>query len=150
MRPLTTIAGLVLLGFVGILSAHGLSKELSLDEMKARLQNAKPDERANLCVQIAERQVESADKLYTGGKAEEAEAALHDVVTYSQQASEAAGQTGHRLKNTEIAMRKMAHRLSDIKRGLPFEDQSKVQAAVDTLDKIRTELLSRMFGKNSK
>jgi hypothetical protein len=150
MRTLATITGLVLLTFAGILSANAFSKELSLDELKARLQNAKPDERAHLCVEIAERQVESADKLYTGGKADEAEAALHDVVTYSQQASEAAGQTGHRLKNTEIAMRKMAHRLSDIKRGLPFDDQGKVQAAVDTLDKIRTELLSRMFGKNSK
>lgn len=150
MRTLATITGLVLLTFAGVLSANAFSKELSLDELKARLQNAKPDERAHLFVEIAERQVESADKLYTGGKADEAEAALHDVVTYSQQASEAAGQTGHRLKNTEIAMRKMAHRLSDIKRGLAFEDQGKVQAAVDTLDKIRTELLSRMFGKNSK
>lgn len=125
-------------------------KELSLEEMKARVPHAKPDERTNLCIQIAERQVEAADKLYTDGKVEEAEAAIHDVINYSQQATEAAGETGHRLKNTEIAMRKMSHRLNDIKRKVPFENQALVQTAVDTLDKIRTDLLSRMFAKNPK
>ena len=127
-----------------------LAKELSLEELKARVQHAKPDERTSLCTQIAERQVEAFDKLYTDGKATEAEAALHDVVSYAQQASDSAAQTGHRLKNTEIAMRKMSHRLSDIKRTLPFEEQASVQSAIDTLDKIRTDLLSRMFGKNPK
>jgi hypothetical protein len=126
------------------------AKELTLAELKARVEHAKPDERTNLCIQIAERQVEASNRFYTEGKTAEAEAAIHDVVSYSQQASETAGQTGHRLKNTEIAMRKMSHRLSDIKRTLPFEDQTSVQSAVDTLDKIRTELLSRMFGKNPK
>lgn len=126
------------------------AKELSLEELKARVEHAKPDERINLCIQIAERQVEASDKLYTQGKTADAEAAIHDVVSYSRQASESAGQTGHRLKNTEIAMRKMSHRLTDIKRSLPFEEQASVQSAVDTLDKIRTDLLSRMFGKNPK
>jgi hypothetical protein len=141
----------LILGITLVAAATGvLAKELSLDELKARVQHAKPDERTSLCIQIAERQVEASDKLYADGKTEEAEAAIHDVVSYSQQASESAGQTGHRLKNTEIAMRKMSHRLSDIKRTLPFEQQASVQSAVDTLDKIRTDLLSRMFGKNPK
>lgn len=141
----------LILGITLVAAVTGvLAKELSLEELKARVQHAKPDERTSLCTQIAERQVEAFDKFYTDGKATEAEAALHDVVSYSQQASESAGQTGHRLKNTEIAMRKMSHRLSDIKRTLPFEEQASVQSAVDTLDKIRTDLLSRMFGKNPK
>jgi hypothetical protein len=141
----------LILGITLVAATTGvLAKELSLEELKARVQHAKPDERTSLCIQIAERQVEGFDKLYIDGKATEAQAALHDVVSYSQQASESAGQTGHRLKNTEIAMRKMSHRLSDIKRSLPFEEQASVQSAVDTLDKIRTDLLSRMFGKNPK
>ena len=141
----------LILGITLVAAATGvLAKELSLEELKARVQHAKPDERTNLCVQIAERQVEALDKLYTDGKTAEAEAALHDVVSYAQQAGDSAGQTGHRLKNTEIAMRKMSHRLSDIKRTLPFEEQASMQSAVDTLDKIRTDLLSRMFAKNPK
>jgi hypothetical protein len=141
----------LILGITLVVAVAGaLAKELTLQELKARVEHAKPDERTNLCIQIAERQVEASNKLYTEGKTAEAEAAIHDVVSYSQQASDTAGQTGHRLKNTEIAMRKMSHRLSDIKRTLPFEDQASVQSAVDTLDKIRTDLLSRMFGKNPK
>jgi hypothetical protein len=146
MRTWLTIFTLTL----SVAVSYALPKELSLEELKARAQHAKPDERSNLCIQIAERQVEAADKFFTDGKVEEAESAIRDVVSYSEQASQAAGQTGHRLKNTEIAMRRMAHRLADIKRTLPFEDQASVQAAVDTLDKIRTDLLSRMFGKNPK
>jgi hypothetical protein len=146
MRTWTIILGVTLL----VTGGHALPKEPTLEQLKARVQNAKPDERANLCAQIAERQVEAADKLYTDGKTQEAEAAIRDVVSYSQQASDAAGQTGHHLKNMEIAMRKMGHRLTDIKRGLPFENQATVQSAVDTLEKIRTDLLNRMFGKNPK
>jgi len=149
MRTWLTLFGLVLT--ITLTVDHAWArKELSLEELKARVPNAKPDERTNLCIQIAERQVEAADKLYTEGKTEEAEAAIHDVVSYSQQANEAAGQTGHRLKNTEIAMRKMSHRLNDIKRTLPYDNQALLQSAIDTLDKIRTDLLSRMFAKNPK
>jgi hypothetical protein len=146
MRTLGIILGITL----AVTGRPFVPKELSLEQLKARVQNAKPDERANLCAQIAEREVDAADKLYTDGKVEEAEAAIRDVVSYSQQAGDAAGQTGHHLKNMEIAMRKMGHRLTDIKRGLPFENQAAVQAAVDTLEKIRTDLLNRMFGKNPK
>lgn len=146
MRTWTIIFGVGLIAA----AAYALPKELTLERLKARVQNAKPDERANLCAQIAEREVEVADKRYTDGRVEEAEAAIRDVVSYSQQASDAAGRTGHHLKNMEIAMRKMGHRLTDIKRGLPFENQATVQAAVDTLEKIRTDLLNRMFGKNPK
>lgn len=149
MRTWLTLFGLVLTITLTVDHARA-RKELSLEELKARVPNAKPDERTNLCIQIAERQVEAADKLYTEGKTEEAEAAIHDVVSYSQQANEAAGQTGHRLKNTEIAMRKMSHRLNDIKRTLPYDNQALLQSAIDTLDKIRTDLLSRMFAKNPK
>jgi len=139
---------LAILALVSI--GSGFAKELSLEQLKAKLQNAKPNDRASLSVRVAELQVENADKLYTAGKSDEAVAAIHEVVSYSEQAQQAAEQTGHRLKNTEIAVRRMARRLTDIKRGLPFADQATVQAAVERLDKIDSDLLNRMFGKNPK
>jgi uncharacterized protein YbjT (DUF2867 family) len=142
--------GAILAILAAVAISYGFTKELTLEQMKARLQSAKPDDRATLSARIAEAQVENADKLYNAGKTEEAVAAIHEVVSYSEQAQQAASQTGHRLKNIEIAVRRMAHRLSDIKRGLPFDDQATVQAAVERLDKIDTDLLNRMFGKNSK
>jgi len=129
---------------------HGFSKELTLEQLKARVETAKPDQRAALSIQVAERQVENANKLYGSGKSEEAAGAIHEVITYSDKAHEAAGQTGHRLKNVEIAVRRMSRRLTDIKRSLPYDDQATVQEAVEHLDKIDTDLLDRMFGKKSK
>ena len=123
-----------------------LARETSVEELKAKLKNAThADEKASLAVQVAERQVEAADQLYKAGKTDEAQQAVSDVTSYSQQACDAALVTGHRVKNVEIAVRKMAHRLTDMKRQLTFEDQAPVQTAIDQLEKIRTDLLNRMF-----
>jgi hypothetical protein len=144
------IWGAILVITTAVAVSYGSTKELSLEQLKARLQKAKPDERATLSVQVAERQVENADQLYTAGKSEEAVAAIHEVVAYSEQAQQAAEQTGHRLKNVEIAVRRMARRLTNIKHGLPFDDQAAVQEAVERLDKIDSDLLKSMFGKKPK
>jgi polyhydroxyalkanoate synthesis regulator phasin len=101
-----------------------------------------------LCVEIAERQLKSVDELYTAGKVDDARTALKDVVTYSEKAHDAAMQSGKKVKNTEIAFRKMATKLRDIKRSLNFDDQAPVQAAADRLEALRTDLLSHMFGKS--
>jgi len=115
--------------------------------MIARAEAAKIEDRPALYVEIAERQLKSADELYTAGKVEDAQTALKDVVTYSEKAHDAAIQSGKRLKNTEIDFRKMAAKLRDIKRSLNFDDQAPVQAAADRLENLRTDLLSHMFGK---
>ena len=133
-----------------IVAAYAANKEVSLEELKTRAQNAKAQDKPNLCVQIAERQIENANKLFDDGKDEEAAAAIRDVISYSEQAGKAAGETGKRLKKTEIAMRRMSHRLSDLKRTLPYDSQATVQEAVERLDKVRTDLLNHMFGKNPK
>jgi|SRR5215475_263390 len=144
------IWGTVLALAATVAIGYGFTKELSLEQLKARLQHAKPEERATLSIQIAELQVEKANKLYTAGKSEEAVTAIHEVVSYSQDAERAAEQSGKKLKNVEIAVRRMSRRLTDIKRSLPFDDQATVQEAVETLDKIGSDLLNHMFGKNPK
>ena len=132
---------------VGLFTALAVagSKDASLDELKARIPSAKPDDQVQLCLTVAERQVASAHDLFRQGKTDEAQAAVRDVVTYSSQARDAAGVTGHRLKNTEIDVRKMAHKLDEIKRSISSEDQPPLQAAIDELNKIDTDLLNKMF-----
>jgi hypothetical protein len=122
----------------------------TVEELKARLQTVRPEDRGNIALEIAERQVTAADRLFKDGKPDEAQAAVKDVVTYSGQAGEAAGQSGHRIKNTEIALRKMAHRLADVKRSVAYDDQPAIQSAIDSLEKTRTDLLNKMFGKKEK
>ena len=123
------------------------AKTETLQELIAREEAAKVEDRPALCTEIAERQLKAADELYTAGKVDEAQAAVKDVVTYSEKAHDAAIQSGKKLKNTEIDFRKMATKLRDIKRSLNFDDQAPVQEAADRLESLRTDLLSHMFGK---
>ncbi|HKD02646.1 MAG TPA: hypothetical protein VKB77_09470 [Terriglobales bacterium] len=126
------------------------AKDESLPQLIAHAESARPEERPQLYTEIAERELHNADQLYTDGKVDEARSAVTDVVNYSQKATDAASQTGKKLKNTEIAVRKMAEKLRDIKRSLAFEDQAPVQAAIERLEAMRTNLLDRMFGKGVK
>jgi hypothetical protein len=130
---------------LAVLAAAG--KDEQLDQILNRAASASTGEQISLYTQAAEHQLHAADQLYTAGKADEAVVAVHDVVTYSDKACDAATRSGSKLKNTEIAMRKMAAKLRDIKRSLAFEDQQPVQDAADHLETLRTGLLSRMFGK---
>ena len=122
-------------------------KEESLEQLIARAESARLEDRPGLYTEIAQREVESADQLYTAGKVDAARTGISDVVTYSDKARDAAISSGKKLKHVEIAMRKMAAKLRDIKRTLVFEEQAPVQAAVDHLEQLRTELLAHMFGK---
>jgi soluble cytochrome b562 len=143
MRPQITIAAILLAtSFLAF-----ASKQETLQQLIDRAESAKVEDRPALCVEIAERQLKSADELYTAGKVDDARTAVKDVVTYSEKAHDAAIESGKRVKNTEIDFRKMAAKLRDIKRSLNFDDQAPVQAASDRLESLRTDLLSHMFGK---
>lgn len=139
---LTLFLATSLAGFTG--------KDESLDQLIARAEAARPQDRPSLYLQIARRQAEAADKHYEEGNAEAGNAALNEMVTYSDKATDAAIHSGKRLKDTEITLRKMAEKFRDIKRTVPFEDQEPVQQAIDHLEKLRTDLLTAMFGKKEK
>jgi hypothetical protein len=119
----------------------------TLEKLIARAEAARPDDRPGLYIAICERQLKAAEQLYGSDKPEAAQATVKALVDYAEKAHDAATQTGKRLKDTEIAYRKMAARLRDLKRGLDFQDQAPVQAAADRLENLRTDLLSHMFGK---
>jgi len=141
----------IILGLLLVTSLAAWSrKEETLEELKARAESANVDERAGVSVRIAELQLQVADKLFVEGKSEEARAALEDVVNYSEKARDAATKSGKKLKPTEIAVRKMAHKLRDVKHSVAFEDQPKVQEAIEHLERVRTDLLTKMFGRGEK
>jgi hypothetical protein len=139
---------LTILALVSLASLAALARtEENLQQLIARAESAPAGERPGLYIQIARQQAESADKLYQSGNSEAGNAALNDVVVYSEKASDAASGSGKKLKDTEIALRKMAEKFRDVKHNLPFDDQAPVQQAIDRLEKMRTDLLSAMFGK---
>ena len=135
---------------LALASAYGAAKDEPVDELKARFESARPEDRPELAIQIARQQLRNADKLYVDGKVDQARAALDDIVAYSEKARDAALQTRKNLKNVEIGARKMAEKLRDIKRTLAFEDQPPVEKAIRRLEEIRTTLLNEMFTKEKK
>jgi len=140
----------MIFGIVVATSLVAASKEVTIEELKARAASASVDDRPSLCVEIAQRQLEAASKLYTENEDDKAKAAVDDVASYSEQARDACTRSHKRLKQTEIAVRKMAHRLRDIKRTVSFEDQAPLDAAIDRLEHVRTDLLTAMFGSKAK
>jgi len=142
MHRVFIIAGLLVLSLAAFAST-----EPTLQELIARADAARPQDRPALYVDIAERELRSADQFYTDGKVDDAVAAVKNVVTYSEKAHDAAIQTGKRLKNTEIALRNMARRLRDLKGTLNFDDQPPVGDAANRLQNLTDDLLMQMFGK---
>jgi len=135
---------------LALASAYGAAKDETVDELKARFGSARPEERAELAIRLAQGQLRNADKLYSDGQADQARAAVDDIVAYSEKARDDAVQTKKHLKNVEIDVRKMAEKLRDIKRTLVFDDQPPVEQAVRHLEDIRTTLLKEMFAKQDK
>jgi hypothetical protein len=126
------------------------AKDETVDELKARFESARPEDRPELAIRIAQHQLRNADKLYGEGNIEQGRVAVDDIVTYSEKARGAATETKKHLKNIEIDARKMAEKLRDIKRTLAFEDQPPIEQAIRRLEDIRTALLQEMFAKDNK
>jgi len=135
-----------------LLSAFAVAKsaEEPLDALKARAENAKPQDQAHLFATIARREVNEADRLYTEGNITNATEAVDEVVHYAARATEAAQKSGKHLKDTEILLRATARRLNDVGRTLNFDDRPYVEAAVKQVEKLRQQLLDHMFGAPSK
>jgi hypothetical protein len=142
MRSWCIISILMVASSIAILAR----KEETVEEMKARVDSTKAGDKVELCLKIAERQLEAANKLYSEGNVDQAKTDVQDVVTYSEKARDAATESGKKLKKAEISVRKMANKMRDLKRTLNFDDQAPVQEAIDHLEHVRTDLLARMFG----
>jgi hypothetical protein len=131
---------------LSLAAAAGQSDKLS--ELKTRAEAAPPADQARLFIDIARMQFEAAKTAYDSGKAPQAQAALTELSTAADRASQAAIQSRKRLKNTEIDIRKLTEHLKNLKPTVSVDDRVPVQQAIDHLEKLRTELMTQMFAKS--
>jgi hypothetical protein len=146
MRFRAVIFGMVLAVSTGVCA----EQDQALQQLLARAESARIEDQPALYTEVARRELSSADRLYSAGQVDDARSAVKDLVTYSDKAHDASTHSGKRLKDTEIAMRKMAEKLRDMKRAVTFEEQGPLQTAADHLENLRTDLLSHMFSKGKK
>jgi hypothetical protein len=140
--------GLVFLMFFAVgLCAQAPSPPAS--NLKDRADAAQGTERVSLSLEYAHRQLEEANRLYTDGDVEKGEAAIQEVFTYAQRATVTATSTNKKLKQTEIDLRKLEHRMHDIGQSLNVDDRPPVEKTVQQLEDLRANLLAKMFGEKA-
>ncbi len=132
------------------MAAAAPSSEPTIDELKARLASASIGDRPHLCVQIAQKELSEADKLYAANEVEKGQAALADVVSFSELARDYSIQSHKYQKQTEIAARTMTRKLTDLLHSLGHDDQAPVRDAINRLQRVRDDLLFAMFPKGAK
>lgn len=140
------VAGVVV-SVVAALANAAPTAPATLADLKAKLSAASDGAKPHLCVQIAEMQLTEADKLYAGAEDEKARETLTDVVTYSEMARDYAIQSHKYQKQTEIAVRGMTRKLTEVMHSLSHDDQAPVLDAVKRLQRVRDDLLTAMFPK---
>lgn len=141
----------LLVAFVVSFTASAMpGTDPTVDTMKSRLASTSIGDRPRLCVQIAERQMAETSRLYAASEDEKAQPALADVVAYSELARDYAIQSHKHQKQTEIAVREMTRKLTEILHTLGRDDQPPVQDAVTRLQRVRDDLLAAMFPKGRK
>lgn len=150
MRPI--VMRLILVASIALLicSVAAAAKDKSLGEMQQEARSASLKEQPKLYIKIAQAQLHLADKSFSAGNSASAQVAVDNVAEFATKAADAAIQSGSRLKNTEIDIRKMAVKLRDIKRTLNLDDQEPVQHSLDKLEDLRGKLLTSMFTKKKK
>jgi hypothetical protein len=141
----------LLMPLVLLLAAYATAHtDPTVDELKARISAATVADKAKICVEIAEKQLVEADKFYTADDLDKAQQTLTDVVSYSELARDYSIQSKKHQKQTEIAIRSMTRKLTDLLHVVAHEEQGPVKEAIGRLERVRDDLLAAMFPKGAK
>ncbi len=127
-----------------------LAAQQAPPDLPAQAEAAEGKKRAELFMEVAEQRLGQASRLFGEGRTEEAHEAVKKVVAASEQAGDASRKSRKRLKQTEISVRQLARRLTDLAATLPFEDREAIKPSVLKLEEIRRQLLDEMFAKKKK
>lgn len=146
LRVWGTFTLLVLIAAV----ARASPNEPSVEQLKSKLASTDVRDRPHLCVEIAQKQLAEADKLYAASEFDKGQAALTDVVAYAELARDYAIQSHKYQKQAEIAARNMTRKLNDLLHSLGGPDQAPVRDAINRLQRVRDDLLAAMFPKGAK
>jgi predicted DNA-binding helix-hairpin-helix protein len=119
----------------------------TIASLKARADAAQGKQQVEVCTEVAQWQAKTLDTAYTDGNIQQAQTALADVVNYGVKAAKAAVETRKRMKQTEIALRRIGERLETIRKTLDLDDRPPVADAVQKLEAARSDLLAAMFRK---
>ena len=117
---------------------------------RTEAQSAHEGHRAKLFVDLAHDEMEASDKAFTDGNVELGHKLASNAVNDADESSKAAVNSGKRLKDTEIDLRRLQMRTRDIAQSLNFEDRPPIEKIVQRIELMREAILERMFGGKKK
>ena len=136
-----------LLTMLLLTSALHAGQKLSVEELQRKIGSAHGGKKAELLLQLSHEQIEQADNLYHDGNADKAFDLLTEAGSNADQATAISLESGKRLKDTEIELRKLSERLQAIRQEASFEDRKPFDISIQNLEQNRSKLLDRMFNK---
>jgi hypothetical protein len=135
---------LIILLLTSILHA---GQKPTVEELQRKVELAHGGKKADLLLQLAHGQLEQVDNLYHDGNSEKAFNLLKEAGSNADQATSISLDSGKRLKDTEIQLRKLSQRLQAMRQEASFEDRKPFDICIQNLEQDRSKLLDRMFKK---
>ncbi|MDT8066577.1 MAG: hypothetical protein ROO76_00265 [Terriglobia bacterium] len=152
-----SILALGVLALFPILSAAADKQKPDLDRLKAeadkavaRAETANPKDCTKDCLEAARRLVDLSDQYFTLGNVQDAHTAMNNAGRFALKAGHDSLQTKKRRKETEIGLRKLQWRISQIEETLNFDDRPSVHKIVNSISRTRSDILMSMFDQPKK
>ena len=121
------------------------ARKAEADRLKAAADASSPERCTESCLDAARALAELSNDYFTLGNVDEGHAAMKEAGRLAQKGGDASVSSKKRRKQTEITLRKLEKRISDIEQTLNFEDRPAVHEIVTRLDKTRSDILMSMF-----
>lgn len=126
-------------------------------DLTAVQKESKPDKRAKLALENAERAFKSAQDEYRAGRIKESLAAFQEVSDSVMLADDSLKQTGKNpskspknFKDAEIRTRELLRRMDEFSQQMNFDDRPALEQVRGTVQKIHDDLLLGIMGHKKK
>ncbi len=118
--------------------------------LRERADRASTSDCAKVCFEAAAHIAEASNEAFTVGNVELGQKWMKDAVEYARKGTKASVQTHKNQKGAEISLRRLSKRIHDIGDSLSLEDRPPVYQEAKTVDGLRDECLTSMFGTPKK
>jgi hypothetical protein len=131
---------------VACCAAQEAPKEDPVSRLRQFADKSNGGDCARYSVAYAQLLAEVGNKQYAEGKIDEAEKLIRQLGQYAARGAQCSMESRKHEKDTEINLRKLSRRLSDLEKTLSFEDRALVREQTYNIDRLREKLLTNMFG----
>lgn len=150
-RVLTATLGLLfLIGLHSNVVAQDSTSDIQArksesEKLKTEAEASDPEKCTDRCLKAARSLAELSNDYFTAGNVQDAHAAMKEAGRLAVKAGTSSLTARKKRKQTEIGLRKLEKRISDIEETLNFEDRPAVHNIVKQIDKVRSDILMSMF-----